>query len=113
MPKYLGNGVATVILSLMLTAVTINWLIHDDPEKELLKPTLLKNSGESIESIDIAFVDQKIFLNVNLRKPITCSKAIEILKIDNFNVRNRTYAPTCSKLSRSLIQIVYTELDKV
>lgn len=109
MAKFLGNSLATVILSLFFVAITINWLTNDDPEKNLLKPTLLKNSGESIESIDIDYVGKQIYLDVTLRKPITCKRAIEILEIGDFVVHGRTYLPTCSVINNSLIRIVYVE----
>jgi len=111
MTKFLGNGVVTVVLSLMLTVVTLNWLINDDPEKTLLKPTLLKNSGESIESLDLSYDNRDIILNVTLNKSISCTRAIEILRIENFEVRGRVYSPTCSIVNRRLIQIKYVEIE--
>lgn len=111
MTKFLGNSLVTAALSFALTVVTMNWLTNDDPEKHLLKPTLLKNSGESIESIDISYEDRNILLNVNLRRPISCKKAVEILRIESFEVRNRKYSPTCATVNNSLIQIVYAEVE--
>lgn len=111
MTKFLGNSLATVILSFALTAITMNWLINDDPEKHLLKPTLLNDSGESIESIDISYEGRSILLNVNLRRPISCTKAVELLRIESFEIRERLYSPTCLSISNSLIQIVYAEAE--
>lgn len=110
MSNFLGNCLATVILSLILTAGTVNWLMSDDPEKTLLKPTLLKNSEESIDSIDIEYIDNRIQLNVHLVKPISCLQAIDMLRIESFKIKNRDYQPTCSKVNKSLIRIVYEEI---
>jgi len=102
--------IAFVAKTLVIAVVAI-WAIYDTPLSEFLEPSGMEVHG--IVDVNIKYKDKKIFLMVELNKPLSCSNVIEILGVQQIVVKERTYTPDCKKINSKLMQITYTQVTEV
>jgi len=110
MKRLLGNTFFVIILSLILTVLAMNWLINGSPTKSFFGPIITGINSEAISSVDVEFNNKKINLNVHLNRSLTCKQVIKTLGIQSFSIKERKYAPTCSRISGELIIVTYSEV---
>lgn len=87
--------------------------MNDDISKSFLEPVFLNVKNEAISSIDVEFSDRKIYLNVYLNQPMTCKEVITLLGIESFSLKDKIYAPSCSRIDKNLVKITYGEVIQV
>ena len=99
----------SIFLLLIIALFAMCWLIESTlVSTSLLEPVFFNQSGGIIKSIDAEFINKSIYLNVHLKKYISCEEVMK-LGIQSFEVKNNTYKITgCSHVSDSFIKIVYT-----
>jgi hypothetical protein len=106
MPYYLGKTLAVVTLSIISAAIIIH-LMENDSTISLMGTTALSRSG--IKDLDVEYVGGKIYLNVELNSPKTCPELIESLGIQPIIIKSKTYQPSCSKVSDTVMRVTYTQ----
>lgn len=79
----------------------------NDPSRGLIGTTALSRSG--IKDLDVEYVEGKIYLNVELTSPKTCPELIESLGIQPIIIKSKTYQPSCSKVSDTVMRVTYTQ----
>jgi hypothetical protein len=108
MPQISGRTIAVVALSTFFIAAGLFFVTqNNDPRLELIESTALGRSG--IRDLDVEYSEGKIYLNVELITPRTCAELIDSLRIQPLVIKTRTYQPTCSVISNTLIRITYTQ----
>jgi hypothetical protein len=113
MKYFLRTSFFAVLLSLVLTVLTLNWIINDDITKCFLDPVFFSVESEAISNVDVEFSNRKIFLNVHLNQPMTCKEVITLLGIESFSIKEKVYAPSCSRIDKNLVKITYGEVIQV
>ena len=109
MKKLLGNSLFTIMLSLLLTTITLNWAITGNPAKSFLTPHSLVSQTTGIKRVDVEFSSRKIYLSVYLERPLSCKNVIDVLGIGQLSIKAHTYVPTCTVINDELIKITYNE----
>lgn len=104
----LGKALAVTTLFVVLTLVLTNHINRDEPLGKLIDSSVLAEEG--IKDLDVEYIDGKIYLNVGMISPTSCSELIKSLKIRPIVVKSRTYHPTCSKISDTLMRVTYTQI---
>lgn len=110
MKRLLGNTFFAIILSLILTVLAMNWLINGNPTKSFFGPIITGINNEAISSVDVEFNNKRINLNVHLSRALTCKQVIKTLGIQSFSIKEKKYAPTCSRISGELVIVTYNEV---
>lgn len=93
----------TLVLSLIFVVMIMT---ATDPEPKIIDTTLLSKSG--IKDLNVEYAENKIYLNVDLITPQSCSELIKTLGIHPIVIKSKTYQPVCSKVSEFQMRITYT-----
>lgn len=105
MKQFLGNRKTIALAVILVICVIIyNIFVRSTPFNTGM-------SGDSIDGVDVEFYHSQFYLVVHLNKSITCQETIKALKMESFNMKDKTYTPTCSHIGGSLIKIIYTEVE--
>lgn len=109
MSHILGKTLVVTTLSL-ISAIIIVSSFEDESiyTQSLINSTDLSKSG--IKDLNIEYSNGKIFLNVELTAPTPCSQVIDLLNIRPIEVKRRTYYPTCSQITDTLVKIIYIQI---
>lgn len=105
MPHISGKAFIVPALFLVSCAIFLLSAIRDSPQS-LPDPSILAGTG--VSSLDVEYTDGKIYLNVQMIAPGTCDELVSSLKIQPITIKSRTYLPTCSKISDTLMRVTYT-----
>ena len=97
----------SIVLSIVIATIFVaSWLLNT-------KPAIFNQDTDIVRSIDAEFIDRTIYLNVHLKKYISCEEVVK-LGVQSFDVKNNTYRIAgCSHVSDLLIKIVYIQLVTV
>jgi len=106
MTHFLGKAVAVTTLLVLSTLGVLSLLDNDDSEPRIIDSAALSKSG--IKDLNVEYSENKIYLNVELIAPQTCPELIKALGIHPIVIKSKTYQPSCSKISDSLMRITYT-----
>lgn len=68
--------------------------------------TLLDNSESEVS---VEFINEKVYLNINVDEAETCVKLMQALDIKSIVVKDKLYSPTCSRINKNLIRITYSK----
>ncbi|HEY6436323.1 MAG TPA: hypothetical protein VIY47_07010, partial [Ignavibacteriaceae bacterium] len=79
MKKFLGG----VLLTTSLFFVLFSYISYIDTD-------IREEETDDIKRIDIEYIDRKIYLNVELQRPIGCDEVKKILGINNILIKSRT-----------------------
>lgn len=109
MKKILENGILTIFLAFILAIISLNLIINDSPIKSFLSPKSIYGQTNGIKKIEIEFYHRRIYLNVHLSKPLSCSDVVSALGITPMVIKSKRYTPTCASIDNELIRITYTE----
>ena len=104
----LGKALAVTTLFLVSAMVFIHYTEKRDSSHSLVDSSILSKAG--IKDLDVEYVDGKIYLNVGIIVPTSCAELIKSLKIQPIVIKSRTYQPTCSKISDTLMRVTYTQI---
>jgi len=107
MPQISGRAAAVIALSTFFIAVGLLFVIQNNTDHDLIESTVLNRSG--IRDLDVEYSDGKIYLNVEFITPKTCAELVGSLRIQSIVIKTRTYRPTCSRISDTLMRITYTQ----
>ena len=99
-----------IALGLLVSVIFLSWCYKDGPERLFLTTNFLESSSENINNMDVEFNDGKVYLNIHLKKSATCKTIIAELGINNIIVGKKVYAPTCVKIDKTLIRIIYSRI---
>lgn len=91
----------------------VHWIEQDNSIKSFIRPISASKDNRHINKVDIEFVDNKIYLNVEINEPMSCKETILQLGITPLDIKGRTFWPSCASLGPDLIKIVYTEVSEV
>jgi len=111
MPYTLGKTLVVATLSLISIAVIIHLTEKNNTSQEIISSTALSRAG--IKDLDVEYTDGKIYLNVELSTPKTCPQLINSLGIHSIVIKTRTYEPSCTKISDTLMRVTYTQSTSV
>lgn len=104
----------SIVLSIVIATIFVaNWLLNINPIKSFIEPAIFEKDTSVVRSIDAEFIDKTVYLNVHLKKYISCEEVIK-LGVQSFDVKNNTYRIAgCSHVSDLLIKIVYIQMVTV
>jgi hypothetical protein len=109
MRRSLGNlGLAT-LLSVVGSALLINWVLTDNTAKSLLVQTSASQPNSKINQLDIEFKDNSILLNVKLNNPMSCKEVFTTLNIIELPLKDKVYSPICTTVKPELVVVTYKE----
>ena len=109
MVKELMGYLLVVIISIVSVLMIVNWYQTGSPSKFFLLAHKLENTSSNIATIDVEFSEKKVFLNVHLKKQVSCKKIVAELGTNNIIIGMKSYEPTCAIVAKDLIQITYSE----
>lgn len=72
-----------------------------------------KVNDNGIGKVEIEIKGQRIFMNIHLDEPMSCSQAMGILDISTLDVDGKTYRPVCSVINYHLLRINYEETTSI
>jgi hypothetical protein len=108
MPHISGKAVVAIALSTIFLAFILVYSAQEhNSSRSLIEASVLGKSG--IKDLDVEYVDGKIYLNVELNTPKTCIELVDSLKIQPIVIKSRTYQPSCTKISDTLMRVTYTQ----
>lgn len=107
MPKLSGRTIAVIAFSAFFIVAGFFFAQNNDSSQGLIESTALGRSG--IRDLNVEYLDGKIYLNVELITPKTCVELVDSLRIQPIVIKARTYQPTCTKISDTLIRVTYTQ----
>ncbi len=93
----------TLVLSLVLVILVVT---EDEPGPKIIDTTLLSKSG--IKDLNVEYAENKIYLNVDLITPQSCTELIKTLGIHPIVIKSKIYQPVCSRVSEFQMRITYT-----
>lgn len=99
-----------IFLGLLTSVIFLNWYYTDDPERLFLTANFLENKSDNIDSMNVEFNDGKVYLNIHLKKSATCKTIMSELGINKIVIGKKIYAPSCVKIDRNLISIIYSRI---
>jgi len=109
MKNLAGNLVIIAIAVVTLSAFTTNWTSNGSPTRFFLNSAKIHSNNEGIDTLDIEFKDQQIFLNVHMFKPMSCDEVVSNLGVAVLHIKHKTYQPICKKIDEKFLKITYTE----
>jgi hypothetical protein len=106
-------GISSII-AIVGTIIIMNWLINEDPTQWFLSPVSVSEfSNTGISHLDIEFKNNAIHLNVALEKTMSCNQIINVLGVENLNVKEKIYVPVCKIINPKLAVITYREVTTI
>ena len=98
--KKIFNKSFYIFFTVLLTVVTVEWLLTDISDLE------------KITDVKVMYSGKQVYLDVHLSTPLSCGSVVKLLDIKPFLVKNITYFPTCINVGNG-VRIVYNETIEI